>query len=232
MALPRFHGQYVMRQRVGFPIRQEYSSRSTRQFDATGALTVAIGSVDGRHFDLQCPVGLRPSAGRVSSPEPIREMYPPACRAALKTIAKRDADALCLNGIRLLPSAGRCPGHPALRLIHPLVSIHPDAATRCSSAPCSYPPSRLARSCLAGLLRAQIQQRKRHNQALIALARRRCDILFAMLRDGTIYQPKSAPNLTVSVNQSLALNKTDIARGGARWNQPRGAARAGDPRGT
>ncbi|WP_197430336.1 IS110 family transposase [Burkholderia savannae] len=39
----------------------------------------------------------------------------------------------------------------------------------------------------------KIQQGKRHNQALIALARRRCDVLFAMLRDGTIYQPKSAP---------------------------------------
>ncbi|MBD2919572.1 IS110 family transposase [Burkholderia pseudomallei] len=40
----------------------------------------------------------------------------------------------------------------------------------------------------------KIQQGKRHNQALIALARRRCDVLFAMLRDGTIYPPKSAPN--------------------------------------
>nr|WP_240630398.1 IS110 family transposase [Specibacter cremeus] len=29
---------------------------------------------------------------------------------------------------------------------------------------------------------------KRHNQALIALARRRCDVLFAMLRDGTFYE--------------------------------------------
>ena len=36
---------------------------------------------------------------------------------------------------------------------------------------------------------------KRHNQALIALARRRCDVLFAMLRDGTFYEapePKNA----------------------------------------
>jgi transposase len=32
-------------------------------------------------------------------------------------------------------------------------------------------------------------QGKRHNQAVIALARRRCDVLFAMLRDGTLYQP-------------------------------------------
>jgi hypothetical protein len=33
----------------------------------------------------------------------------------------------------------------------------------------------------------KVQQGKRHNQALIALARRRCDVLFAMLRDGTLY---------------------------------------------
>ncbi|EPR76236.1 transposase, IS111A/IS1328/IS1533 [Leifsonia rubra CMS 76R] len=31
---------------------------------------------------------------------------------------------------------------------------------------------------------------KRHNQALIALARRRCDMIFAMLRDGTLYDEK------------------------------------------
>jgi transposase len=34
----------------------------------------------------------------------------------------------------------------------------------------------------------KIAQGKRHNQALIALARRRCDVLHAMLRDGTTYQ--------------------------------------------
>jgi hypothetical protein len=39
----------------------------------------------------------------------------------------------------------------------------------------------------------KVEQGKRHNQALIALARRRCDVLFAMLRDGTICQPKAAP---------------------------------------
>ena len=32
---------------------------------------------------------------------------------------------------------------------------------------------------------------KHHNQALIALARRRCDTLYAMLLDGTLYQAKS-----------------------------------------
>jgi transposase len=34
---------------------------------------------------------------------------------------------------------------------------------------------------------------KRHNAALICLARRRVDVLFAMLRDGTLYQPQPAP---------------------------------------
>jgi len=38
-------------------------------------------------------------------------------------------------------------------------------------------------------------QGKRHNQALIALARRRCDVLFAMLRDGTLYSPPLRENL-------------------------------------
>ena len=34
---------------------------------------------------------------------------------------------------------------------------------------------------------------KRHNQALIVLSRRRCDVLFAMLRDGALYtQPGPA----------------------------------------
>jgi transposase len=43
----------------------------------------------------------------------------------------------------------------------------------------------------------KISQGKRHNQALIALARRRCDVLFAMLRDGTLYSsPHSEKSLT------------------------------------
>lgn len=35
----------------------------------------------------------------------------------------------------------------------------------------------------------KIDQKKRHNQALIALGRRHCDVLFAMVRDGTFYTP-------------------------------------------
>jgi hypothetical protein len=46
----------------------------------------------------------------------------------------------------------------------------------------------------------KISQGKRHNQALIALARRRCDVLFAMLRDGTLYSP---PRPEISLTTTL-----------------------------
>ncbi|MDP9886033.1 transposase [Sinomonas atrocyanea] len=49
----------------------------------------------------------------------------------------------------------------------------------------SHPPSRVYYD-------RKRAQGKRHNQALIALARRRCDVLFAMLRDGTLYQPPAS----------------------------------------
>jgi hypothetical protein len=39
-------------------------------------------------------------------------------------------------------------------------------------------------------------QGKRHNAALICLARRRCDVLFAMPRDKIPYQPRPTPPIT------------------------------------
>lgn len=51
-----------------------------------------------------------------------------------------------------------------------------------------------ARSIVATLrIAAGQNQGKRHNQALIALARRRADVLYAMLRDGTLYQSQVEP---------------------------------------
>ena len=41
-------------------------------------------------------------------------------------------------------------------------------------------------------------EKKKHNQALIALARRRCDVLFAMLRDGTFYTPPTIPEAPIA----------------------------------
>ncbi|MFI1769267.1 transposase, partial [Streptomyces sp. NPDC020800] len=39
----------------------------------------------------------------------------------------------------------------------------------------------------------KISQGKHHTQAILCLARRRTDVLFAMLRDGTFYDPQPAP---------------------------------------
>lgn len=39
----------------------------------------------------------------------------------------------------------------------------------------------------------KIAEGKRHKQAIIALARRRLDTLYAMLRDATLYQDPAAP---------------------------------------
>lgn len=38
----------------------------------------------------------------------------------------------------------------------------------------------------------KIAQRKHHTQALLCLARPRADVLFAILRDGTFYEPQPA----------------------------------------
>ena len=38
----------------------------------------------------------------------------------------------------------------------------------------------------------KIAQGKHHTQALLCLARRRADVLFAMLRDGTFYEPQTS----------------------------------------
>ncbi|MCK1812522.1 IS110 family transposase, partial [Micrococcus sp. XM4230A] len=56
----------------------------------------------------------------------------------------------------------------------------------------SHPPSR-------AYYDRKRAQGKRHNQALIALARRRTDVLYAMLRDGTLYQDPTAPPAPSSV---------------------------------
>lgn len=44
----------------------------------------------------------------------------------------------------------------------------------------------------------KMAQGKRHNQALIALARRRSDVLYAMLRDGTLYESRATPPALVA----------------------------------
>lgn len=55
--------------------------------------------------------------------------------------------------------------------------------------PCwARPVSKLLRSTVT----KKITQGKHHTQALICLARRRADLFFAMLRDGTFHEPRPA----------------------------------------
>jgi hypothetical protein len=42
----------------------------------------------------------------------------------------------------------------------------------------------------------KIAQEKHHTQALLCLARRRADVPFAMLRDGTICEPQPSASIT------------------------------------
>ncbi|MGF6537090.1 hypothetical protein OKW32_000376 [Paraburkholderia youngii] len=85
--------------------------------------------------------------------------------------------------------------YPALRLIYPWRA---SVQARQQGTQVRLVPIRLRGLARPPVSRAyyarKLQHGKRHNQALIALARRRCDVLFAMLRDGTFYEPKSAPN--------------------------------------
>ena len=68
----------------------------------------------------------------------------------------------------------------------------PAAATNGSRTPCSCPRSP---PCTNPESRAYYDRKraqgKKHNAAIVCLARRRIDVIYAMLRDGTYYQAKT-----------------------------------------
>ncbi|GAA3754387.1 transposase [Salinactinospora qingdaonensis] len=72
------------------------------------------------------------------------------------------------------PRSGERPGNKQLKRAFFLAAF----------ASLAHPPSR-------SYYDRKIAQGKRHGQALLCLARRRCDVLFAMLRDGTFYHPQT-----------------------------------------
>lgn len=53
----------------------------------------------------------------------------------------------------------------------------------------------------------KISQGKHHTQALLCLARRRADVLFAMLRDGAFYEPRPASPWPPSPSGVTAVRK-------------------------
>lgn len=68
-------------------------------------------------------------------------------------------------------------------------NTHPEAETASSNGPCSSlrsPPCTTASRTYYDKYRAR---GKTHPQALLRLARHRISVLFAMLRDGTFYEP-------------------------------------------
>nr|BFE99760.1 hypothetical protein GCM10020241_14360 [Streptoalloteichus tenebrarius] len=103
-------------------------------------------------------------------------------------------------GVRLLRSPGRLrvhrPGHPHLRFLDqgrtPGPHRQPQARTRLL-------PGRVRRAVRPhqqGYHDRKRAEGTKHNAALICLARRHCDVLFAMLRDKAYYrhpEPVSAP---------------------------------------
>ena len=55
---------------------------------------------------------------------------------------------------------------------------------------------------------------KKHTQAVLALARRRVNVIWALLRDDRAYQPKTAPHLPEPLdltNDTLVRNDLDAA---------------------
>ena len=89
------------------------------------------------------------------------------------------------------------PGHPPVRHLASTARPAAAAATTGSRTPCSSPRSPSLRDPASKTFYDRKRaEGKRHNAALICLARRRCDVILAMLRTGQPYQPaRPAPGL-------------------------------------
>ena len=81
------------------------------------------------------------------------------------------------------------PGHPPLGDLHPRRAPARGGNEQLKRALFLSAFAALADPPRGPTTTANAPAGKRHNAALICLARRRVDVLFAMLRDGTLYQP-------------------------------------------
>lgn len=71
-----------------------------------------------------------------------------------------------------------------------MANMRPEAATGSSSGRCSCPRSLPCNDPASRTYYDRCRARgKTHTQALLRLARQRINVLFAMLRDGTFYEP-------------------------------------------
>ncbi|MEU6980751.1 IS110 family transposase [Streptomyces sp. NPDC046371] len=92
--------------------------------------------------------------------------------------------------------AGLAPATRSSRLLDPRRTAFPE---REQAAQTGLLPLRVRRPGRPGsraYYDKKIAQGKHHTQALLCLARRRADVLFAMLRDGTFYEPQPSAAVT------------------------------------
>lgn len=100
-------------------------------------------------------------------------------------------------------------------------NTHPQAATSNSNAPSSCHLRHTRRPGQPRLLRLQTRPRKAHNAALICLAHRRCDVLFAMPRDNTYYPTTHTPiPLHQTHRDTPAELREFLAEKAAKWQLP------------
>ncbi len=86
------------------------------------------------------------------------------------------------------------PHNPQLWLLDPRRTTVPARNKQLKRAFFLYAFAALADPVSRTYYDKKISPGKHHTQALLCLARRRADVLFAMLRDGTFYDPQPAPS--------------------------------------
>lgn len=84
------------------------------------------------------------------------------------------------------------PPRPGARGPRSAANSHPGEETSSSNGPFLSAFAALGDPASRAYYDKKISQGKHHTQALLCLDRRRADVLFAMLRDGTFYEPQPA----------------------------------------
>ncbi|WP_371097484.1 IS110 family transposase [Streptomyces sanglieri] len=98
------------------------------------------------------------------------------------------------TGARILIGIGDCSSFPSAAHLAAYAGLAPTTNKQLKRAFFLSAFAALADPRSRAYYDKKISQGKHHTQALLCLARRRADVLFAMLRDGTFYEPQPAPS--------------------------------------
>ena len=106
------------------------------------------------------------------------------------------------------------PSHPKIRVIDPRRKPLPARQPRPQIGAVLVRFRQSQRPRQPRLLRPQTRRRQKHNAALICLARRRVDVLFAMIRTGSTYQPPTLSDASQQPSGGLtaAIDPPDPAQ--------------------